>query len=74
MKKLLAPLILSTLLCSCMVNRNVSGVITKVEGRNVTVDNAYTFKILNDDSVWIGKPVTFKRTVNRSKINSRKLN
>lgn len=60
---------------SCNVTKPVviEGKISHIEGRKVTV-NGNTFRLMNNDSVWVGKYVTFTGTknINDKRINSKR--
>lgn len=71
----LIGLLLWAFICSCNVTKVnvIAGHISAIEGRKVTV-NGNTFRLLNNDSVWVGKYVTFTGTKNRTdkRINSKR--
>lgn len=79
-KDYLIPLLIGLFIWACLVSCNVTkpvvieGKISHIEGRKVTV-NGNTFRLINNDSVWVGKYVTFTGTTrNDKRINSKRSN
>ncbi len=58
-------------LSSCY-SRNIIGNITEIKGKTIVIDSAFRFKV-DTAGLYVGKEVTFKPTVNRSKINSKRI-
>lgn len=71
----IAIMVLITALASCNTNRKITGTITGINGNIVTVDSIHQFKINTAaiDTLQTGKPISFTSTVNRKKINSKRI-
>lgn len=62
--------IIMILFASCGVSKPITGIVTEVEGDSVKIGK-HAFRVFKDVPK-VGDTVTFKPTVNRKKINSKK--
>lgn len=72
MKAFYLLLMAIVLLGSCKPSQYIEGRVTYSCGTTVGIDYKYHF-IVDNDSMRVGQWATFTSTVNRSKINSRRL-
>ena len=72
--KTISILLLTVCIYSCNVSKPITGKITSLKDNVVTVDKSRQFKVNDTTGLYLGKVVSFTPTLNRNKVNSKKIN